>query len=257
MQQQYLDGVADLISGHAEIQQHLRGAARDLLSERLEAAHARIRGMQELRAFAESGSYVWNQTDEARLAFYRREFERLRFTEVAPATVTEGFWRDIIHNRDGELVSIGDWNHNLVVNSFASLVAGWMIGNGAADFGTVYRPVQYMAVGTGLVGWDTTLPPPTLTDTQLTTEIARKTVTAQFVNGAGAVVAGPTANVLVTCTFNVGEANGTLREWGLFGGTATATVNSGLMVDHVTTPALNKPNDVNDFSLTRLVTVIL
>jgi len=99
-------------------------------------------------------------------------------------------------------------------------------------------------------------PAPILTDVQLVTELARKVVSVQFVDSLGNVVAGPVNTILVTCTFNVGEANGDLREWGLFGGNATAIVNSGIMVDHVNTTKLTKPSGVSDFSLTRLVTLI-
>ena len=175
-----------------------------------------------------------------------------------PAQSSAGHWRDVLRYPDGARV-VTAWQHNLVVNSFANLVAALCVGNGAGTGpNATYVGIQQMAVGTGLVSWDTGgTPAPNLTDTTLVTELARKVVTVQFVDGSGNVIAGPSPNILVTCTFNVGEANGALREWGLFGGNATATLGSGIMVDHVTTPVLQKPAGVNDFALTRLVTIIL
>jgi hypothetical protein len=187
-----------------------------------------------------------------------------------------GVWRDIYRNAQGEIIEATPWRSNLVVNIFANLAALLCAGNGAGGIGTTTAGFQYMVVGTGLSAWDTGgTPSPSATDTNLINEIARKAVTVQMVDSSGNVISSPTYStstnrVLVTATYNVGEANGQLREWGIVGGTATssptipnngtaqgATGPYGFMVDRVTHAVINKlSGPTNDFSLTRLVTII-
>jgi hypothetical protein len=192
------------------------------------------------------------QLDAAGLPFLER---------AAVIPVVDGFWRDVITYPDGRVVR-SDWQHNLVVNTFAELVAQLVMGNGVGTGpNATYLGVTYMALGTGNSSWDTSGPAaPNLTDTQLVAEPStgnfRKLCTAQMVDSNGNVTASLTNRVLCSTTFNAGEANGKLREWGLFGGNATATANSGLMIDHVTHPLIDKSSLSNDFALTRQVTLI-
>lgn len=73
--------------------------------------------------------------------------------------------------------------------------------------------ITYCALGTSVVS-------ATLADTTLTTEIYRKLISVRSVSG----------NVATFQTFfTTAEANGTLREAGLFGDTATATTDSGTL----------------------------
>jgi hypothetical protein len=198
------------------------------------------------------------------------------FVEHVRGPLIQGLWRDIMRDSQGKLIEVTPWKSNLVVNIFANLAALLTAGNGVGGLGTTWDGVQYMVVGSGLTAWDTGgVPSPNAGDTNLINEIARKLVTAQMVDSSGNVIASPTYStatnrLLITATFNVGEANGTLREWGLVGGNAsgtptipaTGTANGavsgyGFMVDRVTHAAINKLSGVgNDFSLTRLVTLI-
>lgn len=200
--------------------------------------------------------------------------EPLRPTPGGPFML--GVWRDIYRDAQGRIIEITPWKSNLVVNIFANLAALLTMGNGVGDIGSTFAGVQYMVVGTGLSAWDTGgVPSPNANDTNLVNEIARKLVTAQMVDSSGNVISSPTYStatnrLLITSTFNTGEANGALREWGLVGGNATGsptipatgTANGavsgyGYMVDRVTHAAINKLAGVgNDFSLTRQVTLI-
>lgn len=73
--------------------------------------------------------------------------------------------------------------------------------------------VTYCAVGTGTNA-------PALTDTQLQTELFRKLIALRSQSGKIASF---------RTYYNASEANGTLREAGLFGDDATGTANSGTL----------------------------
>lgn len=96
---------------------------------------------------------------------------------------------------------------NLFVKTGANSIADAL--RGSLNRGVV----TYCAVGTGTVA-------PVKTDTQLQTELFRKTITVRSV-------------ALNVATFEIfyttSEANGALREAGLFGDDASATVNSGTL----------------------------
>lgn len=73
--------------------------------------------------------------------------------------------------------------------------------------------ITYCAVGSSIVA-------PTLADTSLLAEIARKAISLRSVAG----------NIATFQTFfTTDEANGTLREAGLFGDAATASANTGTL----------------------------
>lgn len=79
-----------------------------------------------------------------------------------------------------------------------------------------YGRVTYCAVGTGTAT-------PASSDIKLQTELFRKTIS----------VGSYSSNVATFTTYYAtGEANGVLREVGLFGDTATATTDSGTLYAH-------------------------
>lgn len=96
---------------------------------------------------------------------------------------------------------------NLVVSVGKYMIAQRLAG-GSNDCNITY----------GAVGTDSTTP--TVTDTTLGAEIERKAITS-----------GSYADNVVTIVtfFGASEANGTLREFGLFGEDATSTPDSGTM----------------------------
>lgn len=120
--------------------------------------------------------------------------------------------------------------HNLVVNSFLSLVLSLIKQRGSGSM----NGVQYWAIGSGNSSWDSSMPNPSLTETQLTNEIGRSLISTSdivFLDENYEETSSPTNILQVSHTFGSSECNGTWREFGLFGGNATATANSGIMIN--------------------------
>ena len=118
--------------------------------------------------------------------------------------------------------------HNLVVNSFLNLVMCLLKQQSG------YTGIQYWAVGSGAPSWDTSMPTPELTATRLTAEIGRVPITADelaFLDQDYRVVSTPTNILQISHTFGADDCNGVWREFGIFGGNATAVLNSGIMVN--------------------------
>lgn len=116
-----------------------------------------------------------------------------------------------------------DFIHNTFVtvgkNSMAAALAGYTDNNQGI--------ITYCAVGTSVVA-------PALADIGLTTEIFRKLVSVRSVSGKIATF---------QTFFTTSEANGTLREAGLFGDLATATANSGTLFSKL---AINRVKSSSD-----------
>lgn len=132
----------------------------------------------------------------------------------------------LIDAKTGELIEERVYN-NLVVDACSTLIAGLMKG--------VLSGVQYFAVGSGSSSWNNaSLPSPAAGDTKLLNETYRKAITAndiKFIDANNAESATPTNRLQISVTFEESEANGELRELGLFGGNASSTKNSGYMLN--------------------------
>ncbi|MCA1568393.1 MAG: PASTA domain-containing protein [Acidobacteria bacterium] len=98
------------------------------------------------------------------------------------------------------------------------------------------RGIQYWAVGSGLPAWDTNLPPVNLQATKLENETFRKPLdtTAQINYLADA------HTLIVRAAFDFDEAEGVLREFGLFGGDATDEPATGFLLNYQVHPAIVK-----------------
>ena len=133
---------------------------------------------------------------------------------------------DTIHYKDGRVEKrVG---HNLVVNNFLKLVMSLLKGE------TGYKGIQYWAVGSGASSWDNSMPSPSINSTKLTAELGRVAITAgeiKFLTPEYGVSSVPTNIIQITHTFGPSDCNGVWREFGIFGGNATATKNSGLMIN--------------------------
>ena len=74
-------------------------------------------------------------------------------------------------------------------------------------------------------------------------ETYRKAITPEnitFIDADNTPTSEVTNKLQVSVTFNEDEANGELREFALFGGKATDSLNSGLMVNHKIHPIIFK-----------------
>jgi len=132
-----------------------------------------------------------------------------------------------------------DLGKNVIVQD-ASVLMGILLKSPS----TLTGGLQYLAVGTGAIGWNLQQPPAaTSSQTQLEAELFRKTFskTAYIkTDGSGDESSTPTNIVDYTTIFAESEAVGPLVEMGLFGGNATGVPNSGYMFNYKTFPVINK-----------------
>jgi hypothetical protein len=125
--------------------------------------------------------------------------------------------------------------YNTVVDNASILIAA-LIKRHAGFAGALF-----WEVGSGDASWSDTSPPsPAKTDTKLLTPSFRKAIQLadiSFINASNAVVSTPTNRIQIVVKFLANEANGYLREFGIFGGGSDAvvgTLGSGLMINRKT-----------------------
>lgn len=126
---------------------------------------------------------------------------------------------------------------NMIVNKASLFVAkrmrpGTSWGNG----------ITHLEVGTGF-GTGTAQAPQIEVATQerLRIPLARKPITSwTYLDASGNPTGTETKTVQFTTVFESNEAIGSIVEMGLFGGDATATVNTGYMFNYKTFPVWNK-----------------
>lgn len=131
--------------------------------------------------------------------------------------------------------------HNLVVNSFLKLVMALLKRQEG------YSGATYWAIGSGATLWDSELPSPTLDEIKLTNEIGRKSISAseiKFVDSTFNESSTPTNIIQITHTFGPEDCNGEWREFAIFGGNATSTANSGIMINKRTHAVINKTSEM-------------
>lgn len=140
---------------------------------------------------------------------------------------------------------------NVIVNTASVLIARLLKGEPGV------RGITHLAVGTGGSGWDLQDPPaPTTTQQRLEGEILRKKITkTAFIDPeTGNETLTPTNIVDYSFCFSESEAVGSLVEMGLFGGDATDSLNSGVMLNYRTFPVLNKTNSMAFVIIVRITT---
>lgn len=141
----------------------------------------------------------------------------------------------------GERVEI-DQGANLIVQGFGILVGALLARE------PNYDGIQYWAVGEGQgTSWDSLTPAQraakslySLTD--LYSEISRVEVVTVYLDANDIEVPGPTNKIEVRAVFGP-TVSGALREFGLFGGNATSTLGSGIMIDHKSHAAIHLNED--------------
>lgn len=119
-------------------------------------------------------------------------------------------------------------SHNLVVNSFLTLVMCLLKQESG------YSGIQYWAIGSGDSSWDNSLPSPSVDSTRLTSEIGRVAISSdniKFLDSDFNEYPTPTNIIQVSHIFGTGDCNGVWREFGIFGGNATDSANSGIMIN--------------------------
>lgn len=140
---------------------------------------------------------------------------------------------------------------NTVVDDCSKLIASLMKGQSG------YKGITYWAVGAGAGSWDNNNPPePSVGDTKLLNESFRKAVTADnvtFLDSGDKPTSSITNKLQITITFTEGEANGELREFGLYGGNATNIKDSGFMINRKTHGLIYKTSGMR---LERVIRII-
>lgn len=143
--------------------------------------------------------------------------------------------------KDGELVDVVE-GHNLVVNSFLKLVMALCKGESG------YGGIQYWAIGSGETSWDTSMPDPEINASRLTAEIGRVPISAsdiKFLTADSVETSSPTNILQIKHTFGPSDCNGKWREFGLFGGNASGTANSGIMINKRHHSVIAKTNEMS------------
>lgn len=129
---------------------------------------------------------------------------------------------------------------NIIVNTASILIARLLKDSNEPTAG-----ISFLGVGSGNDGWDPFDPPaPTTSQTLLENEFYRKSIsTSTFVDPQTAEPTTVYTNIVdYATTFSEAEAVGPIMELALFGGEASATTNTGTMLNWRTFPVINKTN---------------
>ena len=157
------------------------------------------------------------------------DYEKVQYRPIGEVT------DKLIDAKSGKIIEKRVYN-NLVVDSCSICIAGLMKG--------ALSGVQYFAVGSGSPGWsNTSLPSPDVLDTKLLAETYRKEIThddVKFIDSDNNESNVPTNRIEIKVMFTESEANGELRELGIFGGNASSTKNSGYMINRKIHPLIYK-----------------
>jgi hypothetical protein len=143
-----------------------------------------------------------------------------------------GEFQDVITNVETGEVIVVPWQRNIIVNTIGNLIAARFFGN-PGD--TNDAPIGYWAIGSGNSSWDVTPGIATASDTILVNEFYRKAISPgdiTYITPGDVPTSSNTNRLQIVLTFSTSEANGSWREFGIFGGSATIAPNSGLMINH-------------------------
>ena len=149
----------------------------------------------------------------------------------------KGEFRDIIRYADGT-VEVTEWTRNTIVNDCTKAIAYALAQKGGAT---------YWAIGSGADSWDSSMPNPNPTDTQLVKEIGRKAIpnsAIKFLTSSGAESSTPTNILQITLVFGAEELNGKWREFAIVGGNATSSANTGILINHKHHGLIHKTNSM-------------
>lgn len=141
---------------------------------------------------------------------------------------------------------------NQVQDSSLNLITGLLTNSSGMASPPVANlgAITFLALGSGQSTWDadpSNVVKPT-TQTTLETETFRFSLSPNdfvFLNSSSGATLNPQAlssRFKVSYTLGTADANGDLREFGLFGGDATSTLDSGIMFNWITHPLIQKDN---------------
>lgn len=140
------------------------------------------------------------------------------------------------YDRVANLLFDSGWSSNTITNSAWPLIAGLLKNDPGLE------GILFWAVGAGDPAWDATHTAPSPAATQLVDEVDRHEVLTEdivYLDQNKNPVQSPTTRVRITVSFEWPEQDQTLREFGLFGGDATRSRNSGYLVNCVIHPRID------------------
>lgn len=147
-----------------------------------------------------------------------------------------GKFRDIIRHNDGR-VEVKEWSNNIIVRDMGKLACALLKRDSS------YVGISYWAIGSGNVSWDTTPYTPLYSNDSLVNEIGRKIIPVGniiYLDEFGTPSGTPTNSIQITLLFTNGDVNGDWREFAIYGGDASGTIGSGIMINHKEHPILIK-----------------
>ena len=151
-----------------------------------------------------------------------------------------GEYKDTVRHLNGT-VEVFE-GRNLVVNGIYNLITSLFAGKEG------YTGLQFWAIGKGSEDWDEgEVTQPEVTNIKLLSELGRKEIQPanfRFVNEHGETSPAPTNRLAVKVVFGYDECIGSWREFGLFGGNATSSVDSGIMINRKVHGVINKTREM-------------
>lgn len=165
----------------------------------------------------------------------------ITFVKDGSITLADG---TVVQGTAGEVVNLGI-GYNTVVDNASRLIAALIKNH------TGYKGALFWEVGSGDASWNDTAPPsPAKTDFKLLTPTFRKAIQLadiSFIDNSNVVTATVTNRIQIKVKFLFNEANGALREFGIFGGgtdCVVGTLGSGLMINRKTHGLIFKTDTV-------------
>lgn len=141
-----------------------------------------------------------------------------------------GHYQDALVGEDGRREHATAWVQNTVVYSCWPVVAGLLKGD------PLLHGIQFLAVGEGRAAWDAGARQPNAATTRLEQEVARVAIDpaqSRYLDINDQPTDLPTNRLEIQFGIAVTVPRA-LREFGLFGGNATAAANSGFLINYVT-----------------------
>jgi hypothetical protein len=148
--------------------------------------------------------------------------------------VLAGEYRDTIRRGRAPPLAL-PWRSNRIVSTAWPLVAALLRGERMAG-------IAFCAVGDGAASWDDRAPDDAPDATHLAHETARvpiATADIGYVDAVGGAASTPTHRLSMAVTVTATTSSMRLREFALFGGEATAALNSGRMINYVIHPRID------------------
>lgn len=147
-----------------------------------------------------------------------------------------GRYRDVVVDRHGHVAVDTGWRSNVIAGTTWPVVTALLRNDPAI------RGLLFCAVGAGEAAWDEVAPAARSTTTRLRAEHDRRVLGAEtfaYLDARGLPAPRPTDRLEVTTLFSWAGEPRVLREFGLFGGDATVSRDSGYLINYVIHPRID------------------